>query len=188
MFPLKSLSAFNALVWTCFLSGTTWFLQFPYTPSPSASTISAARSSFHSKDHCWWITGHHRHSCPGGSSCEMKQASRFSCLDIKDCWAFCDQIRHSSLPQAKHPQCSKPNGGTLQPEQNPKPRKQHGCRVWFFSCLLNHVKTSQAGTSFLDGRAVGWGRAVGGIKKKQIPKQSQNQLQDISIAIWSLVL
>lgn len=58
MFPLKRLSAFNVLVWTCFLSGTMWFLQFPYIPSPSASTISAARSSFHSKDHCWWITGH----------------------------------------------------------------------------------------------------------------------------------
>lgn len=139
--------------------------QFLYTSAPFASIISAARSSFHSKDHWWWIAGclDITASCHGGpSNVKWKRPVVSLILGIKDWWASCDQTRHSSLPHAKHPQCSKPNRGcekwgTLQPEQNQKTKKATQLLGFFFSCLLNHVKNGQAESSSLDGRAVGWG-------------------------------
>lgn len=133
-----------------------------------------------------WTPGHHKTSLSWWSKqCEMRKASSSSCIGHQT--AELPPTR----PHAKHPQCSKPNWECekirhLTTRVKPKTKKATEPQGFFFSCLLNHVKNGQAQTSCPDGRTVGWGGQWEALKN-QTPNQSQNQLQDTSVAIWSLV-
>lgn len=130
-----------------------------------------------------WTPGHRRLSCHGSpSTVKWKRPVVSLVQGIKDCRACCNQTRHSSSPQAKHPQCSRPNLGCkkmghLATGMKPKTKKASWLLGFFFSCLLNHVKNGQAETSSLDGRAVGWGKVVGDIKK---PPNSKTKPKSIT--------